>query len=103
MKVTACVRCGLPSASTRCPTCGGSLDRRSASTTQRGYGWDHQQRRKALLATAIGTRCSLCEKVMLAYQALDLHHPSRLVDEPTSVGTQIMHATCNQRGGSRPS
>jgi len=66
------------------------------TTTQRGYGWQHQQRRAALLPLAIGTRCALCGKVMLAHEALDLHHPTRLVDDPASIGTQIVHAKCNR-------
>jgi hypothetical protein len=32
---------------------------------------------------------------MLAGQALDLHHPIRLVDDATSIATEIVHATCN--------
>ena len=98
MKLTACSRCGLPTTGARCPACGGSGDRRSASTTQRGYGWAHQQRRRALLATAIGTRCSLCGDVMLTHQALDLDHSVRLVDDPTAIGDRIVHARCNRRG-----
>jgi hypothetical protein len=35
---------------------------------------------------------------MRADQALDLHHPVRLVDDPTSIATEIVHATCNRRG-----
>jgi hypothetical protein len=67
------------------------------TTTQRGYGWQHQQRRAAVLPLAVGTPCPLCGEVMLAHQALDLHHAVRLVDDPTSIGTQIVHATCNRR------
>jgi hypothetical protein len=33
---------------------------------------------------------------MLAHQALDLHHVTRLVDDPTSIATEIVHATCNR-------
>jgi hypothetical protein len=33
---------------------------------------------------------------MHAHQALDLHHTTRLVDDPTSIGTQIVHAHCNR-------
>jgi hypothetical protein len=66
------------------------------TTTQRGYGWQHQQRRAALLPVALGTPCPICGRVMLAGQALDLHHPIRLVDDPTSIATQIVHAKCNR-------
>jgi hypothetical protein len=96
MRLTACSRCGLPTYGSRCPTCGG--DRRSLTTSQRGYGWQHQQRRKALLATAVCTRCPLCRQVMLAQHALDLDHSMRLVDDPSAIGDRIVHATCNRRG-----
>jgi hypothetical protein len=94
MRLTARSKCGLPTYGNRCPACGG--DRRSMSTTRRGYGWQHQQRRAALLPPAIGTACPLCGELMHAHQALDLHHPVRLVDDPTGVGTQIVHASCNR-------
>jgi hypothetical protein len=96
MRLKACAGCGLPTHGERCPGCGG--DRRSMTTTERGYGWQHQQRRKALLATAIGTPCPLCGDVMLTYQALDLDHSVRLVDDPAAIGDRIVHARCNRRG-----
>ena len=68
------------------------------TTTERGYGWRHQQRRAALLPLALGMPCPLCGKTMLSGQALDLHHPVRLVDDATSIGTQIVHAKCNRSG-----
>jgi hypothetical protein len=63
---------------------------------QEATAWDDQQRRAALLPAAIGTRCPLCGKPLLASQAIDLHHPIRLVDDATSIGTQIVHASCNR-------
>lgn len=69
------------------------------TTTERGYGWQHQKRRAALLPLAVGKRCMLCGKVMLAHQALDLHHPVPLVDDPPSTGTVIVHAKCNRGAG----
>jgi hypothetical protein len=30
--------------------------------------------------------------------AVDLHHPIRLVDDATSIGTTIVHAKCNRTG-----
>jgi hypothetical protein len=41
--------------------------------------------------------CPICREPMRADQALDLHHPVRLVDDPTSVGMVIVHAKCNRR------
>lgn len=36
----ACVECGTPSDQARCPA------HRRGTTTQRGYGWEHQQRQQ---------------------------------------------------------
>ena len=93
-RLKASVVCGLPCQGSRCPTHGG--DRRSMTTSERGYGWQHQQQRARLLPAAVGTRCPLCGEVMRDDEALDLHHPVRLVDDPTSVGTTIVHARCNR-------
>ena len=49
-----------------------------------------------MLPVAIGTPCPLCHKPMLAGQRLDFHHPIRLVDDPSSTGTMIVHASCNR-------
>ena len=93
MTMTMC-RCGrIRDRNTPC-VCGAG--RRNLTTTQRGYGWQHQQRRAPMLPVAIGTPCPLCHKPMLAGQRLDFHHPIRLVDDPSSTGTMIVHASCNR-------
>jgi hypothetical protein len=68
------------------------------STTERGHGWAHQQRRAQLLPLAIGTSCPLCGDLMLPGQRLDLHHPTPLIDDPASIGTLVVHARCNRLG-----
>jgi hypothetical protein len=74
---------------------------RGLSTTQRGYGWSHQKRRKYLLPRAIGKPCPLCGLVMRADQRLQLDHSTPLATNPNSIGDRIVHATCNARRGAR--
>jgi hypothetical protein len=74
---------------------------RSRTTTERGYGHHHQQRRAALLPSAVGQLCSLCGKPMRDGEALDLHHSVPLVIAPGSVGDVIVHAVCNRAGAVR--
>jgi hypothetical protein len=70
------------------------------TTTQRGYGHAHRQRRAALLAAAYGQRCPLCGERMQQGQPLDLDHSVPLIDNPSSTGDRITHAACNRgRGG----
>jgi hypothetical protein len=97
--VKACTVCGAPCEGPRCNTHGGN--RRAMTTTQRGYGWQHQQRRVALMTAAIGHPCPLCGRTMMPGQTLDLDHSTRLVDNPNSVGDRIMHSACNRGGGFR--
>ncbi|MGW4876550.1 endonuclease domain-containing protein [Streptomyces sp. NPDC004262] len=68
----------------------------SRSTTDSGYGYDHQQLRKALLAEAYGQPCVHCELVMLPGQALDLDHTA---DRSGYRG--FAHASCNRSEGAR--
>jgi hypothetical protein len=100
MTLKACVICGTITTGPRCPNHGGN--RRVMTTTQRGYGHQHQQRRAALLPHAIGTPCPICGKTMHPYQPLALDHSTRLVDNPSSVGDRIVHAHCNNAAGGYP-
>lgn len=67
-----------------------------ASTTDRGYGAEHQRVRKALLAEAIGQPCHHCGLPMLPGQALDLDHTA---DRTAYRG--FAHASCNRSEGAR--
>jgi hypothetical protein len=95
----ACTTCGRPCTGPRCNEHGGN--RRNMTTTQRGYGWQHQQLRASLLATAIGQPCPRCHRTMLPGQRLDLDHTTRLIDNPNSRGDRITHASCNRGAGGR--
>jgi hypothetical protein len=67
-----------------------------ASTTDRGYGHQHQQVRKALLPQAYGTPCVRCGYTMLPGQVLHLDHNS------TRTGyLGFAHAKCNVTAAAR--
>lgn len=67
-----------------------------ASTTDRGYGSEHQAIRKALLADAYGQACPHCGFPMLQGQSLDLDHTA---DRTAYRG--FAHASCNRSEGAR--
>lgn len=71
-----------------------------ANTTQRGYGYAHQQLRKRLLPLAYGTLCPRCHQPMLKGQALDLDH-----EVPLALGgggrSRMAHRYCNRAAGAR--
>ena len=69
------------------------------STSARGYGWDHQQRRtRALAALAGGEPCWRCGRPMYHWQALDLDHVVALA-LGGGGGDRLAHAACNRRAG----
>lgn len=63
------------------------------------YGWEHQQRRDALLPDAYGTPCPRCRKPMLRGQDLDLGHSTDLAYDPQAIGDRIEHASCGRSAG----
>jgi hypothetical protein len=65
-----------------------------ASTTERGYGYEHQALRRALLPGAYGQPCRHCGETMQPGQPLDLDH----TDDRTGY-RGMAHATCNRRAG----
>jgi 5-methylcytosine-specific restriction endonuclease McrA len=68
------------------------------TTTEQGLGWEHRQRRAALLPLAYGKACPLCGELMLRSQHLDLDH-----SVPRVLGGQhgdrICHRHCNRSAG----
>lgn len=67
-----------------------------SSTSDRGYGAEHQAIRKALLDQAYGQLCHHCGHPMVKGQALDLDHTA---DRTGYRG--FAHASCNRRDGAR--
>ena len=71
------------------------------SSTARGYNYQHQQRRKRLLAhLADGTPCPLCLRPMWKTQRLHLDHtiPIALGGQ---VGDRLVHGRCNESRGAK--
>jgi hypothetical protein len=92
-----CLDCGTPTPNTRCPTHTRARDRQRGTTTQRGYGTDHQKLRAMLLPHAIGQPCPRCGQPMLEGQALDLGH----IDTDRTRYSGIEHANCNRNTATR--
>jgi hypothetical protein len=70
---------------------------RPGNTTDRGYGWTHQQaRRDAIKALVDGTLCGHCRQPMWRAQSrlLDLDH----TDDRTAY-RGLAHRGCNRRAG----
>lgn len=66
-------------------------------TTESGYGWQHQQIRRALLAMLEpGTPCCRCGLPMYTTQSLDLDHN----DDRTGYNG-FAHSRCNRSAGGR--
>ena len=81
----------------RCDLCGPT--RKDMTTSQRGYGREHQERRRMLIANAVGLPCALCGSLMLHGEALDLDHSVPLSVDPSSKGDRVVHASCNRSRG----
>lgn len=64
------------------------------STTERGYGTEHQRIRSALLPQAYGQPCTRCGQTMHQGQDLDLDHT-----EDRGGYRGFAHASCNRRAG----
>ncbi|MEU0040234.1 hypothetical protein [Streptomyces sp. NPDC006333] len=69
---------------------------RTGNTTADGYGYEHQQLRRVLLAEAYGRPCHHCGLAMLPGQRLDLDHTA---DRSGYRG--MAHASCNRSDGAR--
>jgi hypothetical protein len=78
---------------------GSSKAKAKGKTADRGYGGDHQARRKALLPLALGTMCPIagprCDGLMTNPNRMDLDHsvPRALGG---TVGDRIACSPCNR-------
>ena len=64
---------------------------------ERGYGYQFQKLRKALLPSAYGTPCVRCGEIMLRGQKLHLDHD----DNDRSIIRGFSHSDCNIRAAAR--
>jgi hypothetical protein len=74
------------------------------TTTQRGYGWEHQQARAAALrelARAGQGLCPFCSLPMTPGMPLDYDHYPPLVYGPGPRVRRLSHRSCNRRAGQR--
>lgn len=67
-----------------------------ASTTERGYGYEHQRMRRALLPSMPGSACTRCGKTLREGDKVDLDH---LDDRSGYKG--FAHSACNRSAGGR--
>jgi hypothetical protein len=85
------------------------MARPKPTTTERGYGYDHQRRRQALLPAALGQPCPgpafgprspRCTGLMLNPKHMDLDHTT-----PKALGgrqgDRIVCSPCNRGSGAR--
>lgn len=73
------------------------------STTSEGYGWDHQQqRRKLIAALQDGDPCARCRGPMYRAEAHTLHadhvHTSKALGQ---LADALSHGSCNMSEGAR--
>jgi hypothetical protein len=86
-----CLDCGALSPNTRCPTHTRARDRARGTSTQRGYGWTHQQQRAHDLANHDpADPCPRCG-LPLGDGPLDEGHTE---DRAGYLG--LMHQACNR-------
>jgi hypothetical protein len=74
------------------------------TTSERGYGWDHQEdraRQLAELRANPGQPCPRCGQSMYPDQRLDLGHRDDLATYGTDHPSprRLEHARCNRRAG----
>lgn len=67
-----------------------------ASTHDRGYGYEHQRMRRALLPSMPGSSCTRCGKTLREGDKVDLDHND---DRTGYLG--FSHASCNRSAGGR--
>jgi hypothetical protein len=84
----------------RCGPCANEYDLRRGNASERGYGSEHQRRRKALLRKYIGTLCPKCGKRLEKWQRLEAHHSTPLYQDASAVADELVHAECNPKGRS---
>ncbi|MGW6699628.1 hypothetical protein [Nocardia sp. NPDC055049] len=73
---------------------------RKRTTTQKGLGWAHQQRRKALLdVLRDGETCWWCGEPMYRVQALAADHSKARAHHDHTEADRLLHDVCNKERG----
>lgn len=73
-----------------------------ATTTQRGYGTDHQTNRTNLIYNLTpGTECEICAQPMYAEPQRNFDHAPLEADhengDKTRLANRLLHRTCNRK------
>lgn len=99
MSLKPCLDCGRPRTPGRCPACQAKRDSQRGTTTDRGYGTDHQRRSAAL--RELQRACCLCGQA-IDYtlrgphpRSFTAHHLTRDKRGPMDAA----HRVCNERAG----
>jgi hypothetical protein len=100
MTARACLRCGAPEIRGSCRRCG-PQPRLRGTTSERGYGYDWQQKREEVgLAVAAGLAiCWRCREPIKAGQPWDLGHDD--LDRSIIRGPEHARAADCPMGGNR--
>ena len=100
-----CPRPGCPNPITRpgaCTDCRAADRRARGTTTEQGYGWEHQQIKARLLRTTPrDTTCPRCPLPLFNGEPIDLDHSDTLAANPQSQADRLCHARCNRAAGGR--
>lgn len=74
----------------------------AVTTTERGYGWKHQQARKRALARLVdGDPCPFCGLGLFREQRLHFDHELPLALGGTGGDGRLSHERCNTAAGGR--
>ncbi len=92
-----CLDCGVLTTGSRCPQHRAQQERQRGTTTQRGYGSQHQTERQRLEAT-LPQPCGYCGVLIIAGDRWDAAH---VEDGRPELGLMVAHPQCNQRAKGR--
>ena len=102
MKVCPTPNCGTLVRTGKCTPCQQADRHRRGTTTQQGYGWEHQKRRARLLAELVdGTPCPICHRPMNKTDPLDAGHATPIAIDSDSIADRLECASCNRSAGGK--
>lgn len=93
MPVRPCLDCDEPTAGPRCPSCARAKDRARGTTTQRGYGAQHQAERTRVLDGA--THCRTCGQPFTEDNPATAGHTVPIRHGGRTKGTEPQCQHCN--------
>jgi 5-methylcytosine-specific restriction endonuclease McrA len=94
-----CLDCGALTQGSRCSQCKARHDAGRGTTTQRGYGADHQRRAKAVIAAQ--PWCSLCGHAGSQDNPLTADHVVPVSHGGIRGPLRVACLRCNSRRGNR--